>query len=187
MSHLGESLSALVDEELSGADRDRVVAHLASCEECRAEAAALRDLKRQLRGLAIGPEALADAPDDAEMVSRLVAMAGPGGPVPPRHRPHGRPDPRAAFRSYPVPSRARSRDRGRPGPVPGRPGAPRRRYVVAGAVSLMVVGLGVAAFSVGGSAAGTPGPRITPPVEVYSVEHAITTGEVPYPTSSPQP
>ena len=48
-----------------------------------------------------------------------------------------------------------------------------------GTVSL-VVGLGTAAFSLGGGGEAAPGPRITPPVEVYSVEHAITTGEVPF-------
>jgi hypothetical protein len=48
-----------------------------------------------------------------------------------------------------------------------------------GAVSL-VVGLGTAAFSAGGGGEAVPGPRITPAVEMYSVEHAITTGQVPF-------
>jgi len=48
-----------------------------------------------------------------------------------------------------------------------------------GTVSL-VVGLGTAAFSAGGGGEAAPGPRITPPVEIYSVEHAITTGQVPF-------
>ncbi|HEY8046046.1 MAG TPA: hypothetical protein VIF35_17395, partial [Streptosporangiaceae bacterium] len=78
-----------------------------------------------------------------------------------------------------------------PGPVSSRPGAAlrsspawpgprRRRYLVLGTVSL-VVGLGTAAFTAGGGGDAAPGPRITPPVEMYSVEHAITTGEVPFP------
>ena len=41
MSHLGDQLSALVDGELDGAERDRAHAHLASCEQCRAEAATI--------------------------------------------------------------------------------------------------------------------------------------------------
>ena len=41
-----------------------------------------------------------------------------------------------------------------------------------------MTGLGVTAFSVGGSPP-APGPRITPPVGMYSVEHAITTGQIP--------
>jgi hypothetical protein len=44
----------------------------------------------------------------------------------------------------------------------------------------LVVGLGTAAFTAGGGGTAEPGPRITPPVEMYSVEHAITTGEVPF-------
>jgi hypothetical protein len=88
-----------------------------------------------------------------------------------------------------------------PGPVashpgPGRtlqpwPSPRRRRYLVLGTVSL-VIGLGTAAFTAGGGGDAAPGPRITPPVEMYSVEHAITTGEVPFPaptaeSSSAQP
>jgi anti-sigma factor RsiW len=49
MSHLGDRLSALVDGELAGAERDRAYAHLAGCEQCRAEAAELRVLKQKLR------------------------------------------------------------------------------------------------------------------------------------------
>ena len=48
MSHLGDRLSALVDGELDGAERDRAYAHLAGCEQCRNEAAELRALKRKL-------------------------------------------------------------------------------------------------------------------------------------------
>ena len=140
MSHLGDWLSALVDGELGGAELDRAHAHLAGCEPCRAEAAELRALKRKLRGLVDG------APAEAAMTRRLIAMTGPGGPVPPR----------------------------------------RRRYLVLGTVSL-VVGLGTAAFTVGGGGDAAPGPRITPPVEMYSVEHAITTGEVPFPAPTAGP
>ncbi|TDC15297.1 hypothetical protein E1265_26950 [Streptomyces sp. 8K308] len=43
--HLGESLAALVDGELSHDSRDRVLAHLATCPSCKAEADAQRELK----------------------------------------------------------------------------------------------------------------------------------------------
>jgi anti-sigma factor RsiW len=155
MTHLGDRLSALIDGELDGAERDRAHAHLAGCEQCRIEAAELRALKQRLRALISG------APAEAAMTRRLVAMTGPGGPLPPRRR---------LLRLAP-PIRETRR--------PGSRGAVRRRYVVLGAVSL-VVGLGTAAFTAGGSGAAAPGPRITPPVEMYSVEHAITTGEVPF-------
>jgi len=160
MSHLGDRLSALVDGELDGAERDRAYAHLASCVQCRTEAAELRALKQKLRGLVSG------APAEAAMTRRLIAMTGPGGPLPPRRllRP------------------AVQRETRRPGPR----GPVRRRYLVLGTVSL-VVGLSTAAFTVGGGGEATPGPRITPPVEMYSVEHAITTGEVPFTGPSGRP
>ena len=157
MSHLGDRLSALVDGELDGAERDRAYAHLASCEQCRAEAAELRALKQKLSTLLPG------APAEAAMTRRLIAMTGPGGPLPPRRR---------LLRLAAPTARQETR---RPGPR----GPARRRYLLLGTVSL-VVGLGTAAFTAGGTGPGAPGPRITPPVEMYSVEHAITTGEVPF-------
>ena len=156
MSHLGDRLSALVDGELGGAELDRAHAHLAGCEPCRAEAA---------------------------MTRRLIAMTGPGGPVPPRRRllrvvPGRRP---AKPATGPASSRPASGPTAEPrSPFRPQPTARRRRYLVLGTVSL-VVGLGTAAFTVGGGGDAAPGPRITPPVEMYSVEHAITTGEVPFP------
>jgi anti-sigma factor RsiW len=170
MIHLGDRLSALVDGELDGAERDRAHAHLAGCEQCRTEAAELRVLKQKLRAL------MAGAPAEAAMTRRLIAMTGPGGPLPPRRR---------LLRV--VPGR-------RPAAGPERPEARRpphgrrRRYLVLGTVSL-VVGLGTAAFTAGGGGDAAPGPRITPQVQIYSVEHAITTGQVPFlgPTAQPAP
>jgi anti-sigma factor RsiW len=142
VSHLGDRLSALIDGELDGAERDRAHAHLAGCDQCRTDAAELRALKRKLGTLLPG------APAEAAMTRRLIAMTGPGGPLPPRRRPRPR-------------------------------GQVRRRYLAVGAFSI-VVGLGTVAFTAGGGGAASPGPRITPQVDLYSVEHAITTGEVPF-------
>ncbi len=167
MSHLGDRLSALVDGELDGAERDRAHAHLASCEQCRTEAAELRVLKQKLSTLMTG------APAEAAMTKRLIAMTGPGGPMPAR---------RGLLRDA---RRAATRASRRPGGRGSR-SARRRRYLMLGTVSL-VVGLGTAAFAAGGGGGAVPGPRITPPVEMYSVEHAITTGEVPYAPPSTQP
>jgi anti-sigma factor RsiW len=171
MSHLGDRLSALVDGELGGAELDRAHSHLAACEPCRAEAAELRELKQKLRGL------IAGAPAEAAMTRRLIAMTGPGGPVPPRRR---------LLRVVPGRRPAAGPASARPGARRPWSGGRRRRYLVLGTVSL-VVGLGTAAFTVGGGSDPAPGPKITPPVEMYSVEHAITTGEVPYlgPTAQP--
>ena len=154
MSHLGDRLSALIDGELDGAERDRAHAHLAGCEPCRIEAAELRALKRKLGALLPG------APAEAAMTRRLIAMTGPGGPLPSRRR---------LLHLAPRPETRR----------PGPRGPARRRYLVFGAFSL-VIGLSAAAFTAGGAGSAAPGPRITPPVEMYSVEHAITTGEVPF-------
>jgi anti-sigma factor RsiW len=61
----------------------------------------------------------------------------------------------------------------------------RRRHLVWGAVSLAVVGgLGAAAFSMGGGPS-EPGPDVVPQVEMFSVQHASTTGDVPFPGPSP--
>jgi anti-sigma factor RsiW len=166
MSHLGDRLSALVDGELDGADRDRAYAHLAGCDRCRAEAAELRALKQKLRTLMRG------APAEAAMTSRLIAMTGPGGPQPPR---------RGLLRGASGPRPLRPAGRGTVGPgMPGpRRARRRRRYLVIGAMSL-VVGLGTAAFTAGGGGEGAPGPKITPQVELYGVEHAINTGGLPF-------
>ena len=167
MTHLGDRISALIDGELTGAELDRANAHLAACERCRVEAADIRQLKRSLR-------ALFEVECDDELTRRLLGEAGPGGPVPSRQ------DRREQYR----------RDRGK-GPRDKRPrgrgrrddeDAPRSRarYVVWSAVSLFVVGIGAAAFSMGGSA-GAPAPKITPQLEMFSVEHAIVSGTVPEP------
>ncbi|HYZ57148.1 MAG TPA: zf-HC2 domain-containing protein [Streptosporangiaceae bacterium] len=170
MSHLGDRLSALIDGELSDAERDRVHVHLAGCAVCRAEAKSLRELKGKMRGLA-------DLVADDALTRRLTAIAEPGDPVPPRRRARrGAASPRPAFRTFTGVTPA-GRRRG------GHDRRHRVRYVAIGAASCVVVGLGVTAFTVGGEQA-APGPRITPPVEMYSVEHAITTGEVPFGGSS---
>ena len=51
MSHLGQRLSALIDGELNHTQRERVLAHLAQCEPCRLEAAALPAVARGRLGL----------------------------------------------------------------------------------------------------------------------------------------
>lgn len=188
MSHLNEQLSALVDSELTGTELDRVNAHLAACEPCRAEAAALRVLKRELRSLAT------TRPTD-DLTRRLLAMAGPGGPVPPRRQWDGLPRPRPVFRAYPDRPGSRSsfadRPAGRrPGPhSPADAWARRRRgrSLAWGALSFVVsVGLGAAALSIGGVDLSL-GSRNTPQMELNSIEHAFVSGSIPLfgPAQSP--
>ena len=83
MSHLGQRLSALIDGELNHAQRERALAHLARCEPCRREAAALRVLKQRMH-------ALGEATANTALTDRLVALGArgqaPGGIGLPRRR-----------------------------------------------------------------------------------------------------
>ena len=178
MSHLGDVLSALVDGELSGAELDRANAHLAACGHCRGEAVALRRLKHDLRALAV------EISDTGQFTERLLAMAataepaGPDGRVPARRA--GRE--RGGRRTIRV--RAASRRGGADpytAPPSARPVRRRRvRYMLWSTLSLVVVGVGGAAFGMGGGASPS-GPRITPQLEVFDLQHAITSGDVPFP------
>lgn len=143
--HLGERLSALIDGELSDAARERVLAHLAKCADCRREAASLRLLKRRMY-------TLGDAAADDQLTWRLLAMAPDGG--------------RAS-------GRWAGRDR-----WPVRPRRRRARSLVAAGVAVAGLGLSSAAFVAGGDRPPS-GPRIVPAVDVFMVQHAITTGQVP--------
>jgi anti-sigma factor RsiW len=165
VSHLGQRLSALIDGELSEAEQDRVLAHLADCEPCRREASALRTLKRRMNSLGGDP---ADGGDSA-LANRLMSLASAGFAFGEQGR-----DPAWSWpAAFPVAVA---------GPRELRPG----RTVVAGAVAFLVVGLGAAAFAAGGSD-GAPGPQVTPSVDVFMMQHEITTGEVPVvlPVASP--
>ncbi|MGW2640272.1 zf-HC2 domain-containing protein [Streptomyces sp. NPDC001348] len=154
--HLGDRLSALVDGELGHEARERVLAHLATCARCKAEADAQRRLKN------VFAEA-APPPPSESLLARLQGLPGggdadgggspsPGGPsaeasgtdvfgvsrgqrfafgyVP--ARPHT-PAADRGFRVHPVgrPDADRSASRGR-----------RFAFVAAGAVSLAAVALG---------------------------------------------
>ena len=143
MSHLGQRISALIDGELSDAERDRVLTHIAGCDECRQEAVALRALKQRMHSLG-------EAMVDAALTGRLMAMAMP---------PDGRPwTARAPWRS--------------------RGAFPAARMLTAGLLASTVAGLGAAAFFAGGEQQ-APGPKVTPAVDTFLVQHAIVTGDLP--------
>ncbi|GHE04559.1 zf-HC2 domain-containing protein [Streptomyces alanosinicus] len=69
--HLGDRLSALVDGELGHESRERVLAHLATCARCKAEADAQRRLKN------VFAEA-APPPPSASLLARLQGLPGEG-------------------------------------------------------------------------------------------------------------
>ncbi len=190
MSHLGDQLSAVVDGELSGAELDRANAHLAACGTCQREAHALRRLKQQLRALA------ADVAGPGDFTSRLLAISAAARPE------KGTADPvnpyqealagQVPARLLPAPRSGRKRYLPHPAhpgdyaaaprrPQGAVPAARRRRQVLWGTLSLVVVGIGSAAFGLGG--AGPSGPRIAPQFEVYDQQHAATSGDMPWPES----
>ncbi|MFF4227714.1 anti-sigma factor family protein [Streptomyces sp. NPDC001820] len=71
--HLGDRLAALVDGELKHDVRDRVLAHLATCPRCKAEADAQRRLKNVFAHTA-------PPPPSEGLLARLQGLpAGPGG------------------------------------------------------------------------------------------------------------
>jgi hypothetical protein len=196
MSHLGRRLSALIDGELGDAERDQVHAHLVSCDECRGEAAALRTLKRRVSGLGETPA------DDGELTRRLIALGGLPEPDQPRSRLHGATRARAALAAFSGGTAGRPADwdefagwfAGMPAeaadasalaanPLGGGHTPPDRsrghtRYVVAGAVAALAVGLSAASFAAGGGTGHLPGPTVTPQVDVFNMQHALTTGGV---------
>lgn len=69
--HLGDRLAALVDGELGHDSRERVLAHLATCWKCKAEADAQRRLKSVFAEAAAPP--LSDA-----LLARLQNLPGAG-------------------------------------------------------------------------------------------------------------
>ncbi|WP_371546088.1 zf-HC2 domain-containing protein [Streptomyces sp. NBC_00554] len=69
--HLGDRLSALVDGELGHESRERVLAHLATCAKCKAEAAAQRRLKNVFAEMA-------PPPPSESFLARLQGLPGGG-------------------------------------------------------------------------------------------------------------
>ncbi|MFE2290445.1 anti-sigma factor family protein [Streptomyces sp. NPDC059452] len=82
-AHLGDRLAALVDGELNHDARERVLAHLATCARCKAEADAQRRLKSAF--------AMSASPSPSEgFLARLQGLpGGPGGDGPGGGRPFG--------------------------------------------------------------------------------------------------
>lgn len=201
MSCLGERLTALVDGELDHDERDRALAHLAGCAECRAEADTLRRLKDRLRSLAAPPLCAPPEPvtdDDADIPSadflrRLYALGE-------------QPDPLAAPLVSPLAPGRSGWDRpllgpgssaafGAPGLFPSLPSLPslpalaarrmpRRRYLAAGAAAMML-GIGGASYALGGREPGDP--PVVPAFQQMEMEHALTGGTVPLTDFTPRP
>ncbi|MFJ1545328.1 zf-HC2 domain-containing protein [Streptomyces sp. NPDC088246] len=72
--HLGDRLAALVDGELKHDARERVLAHLATCAKCKAEAAAQRRLK------SVFAQSAPPSPSEGFLARLQGLPGGPGGP-----------------------------------------------------------------------------------------------------------
>lgn len=150
MTHLGQRLSALIDGELDGSERQRVLLHMAKCGACQDEAAALRTLKRRMN-------ALGEAAANAALTGRLMSL-GDGWPAA---------QPAGAFGagSWTTPADGQRHEQ--------RSG----RYFLAGALAVVLAGLGTAAFVAGGeSQAQAPTMPVSPSVDVMVVPHQDLNG-----------
>ncbi|OEJ33594.1 anti-sigma factor family protein [Streptomyces subrutilus] len=179
--HLGDRLAALVDGELNHDARERVLAHLATCAKCKAEA----DAQRRLKTMFVES---APPPLSAGLLARLQGLPGGGfdGPPGPGGPPSG--DPLATF-AYALPPASQPRQEGFRVHEVGRP---RRRFAfaAAGAVSLAALALGgamplerVDPTVRGESPASRPGPAAS--VNDATVADAFVRDRMPTPAAVP--
>lgn len=157
MSHLGLWLSAQIDGELEGVERDRVLNHLAGCQACRQEAIALRALKRRMT--ALGGSA-ADSAIAGRLIERARSEAGLVAQAPGK----------AWSPSSSVPAVHWLRP---PWSRQSRPGW----RVVTGSAGTALLAIGVLAFMLGGGQAQRPVPKVTPAVDAYWMKHLNDTGQ----------
>lgn len=73
-AHLGEWVSALVDNQLDVADRERCLVHVAGCPECALE---VEEARTARRAVALGLDDVRPADD---FMSRLLSMSAPAAP-----------------------------------------------------------------------------------------------------------
>jgi hypothetical protein len=169
MSHLGRWLSALVDGELDGDERDRVLNHVAGCQSCRQEANAMRAIKRRLT-------ALGETSAEPTIAGRLIELAQDNqGGVPPG--------------DVLAPSQGLIAQVGRAADWGPRLIAQSWR-IAAGSAGGALLAIGVAAFLLGNGASRPPVPRVTPSVDSYLIEHAFDAGQAPagaQPSAGSQP
>jgi hypothetical protein len=132
-AHLAQDRSALVDDALDVDRRERLLAHLVHCADCRAEVADLRRVREALR---------AETPTEAprELAQRLISIAAAEAQAPLWSRP---------FR------------RTRPGALSSRRRTLRARASTAVAVGATVAGVAVAGYSAAPDEGGTALPDPT--------------------------
>ena len=164
MTHLGQRLSALIDGELEGSERERVLLHTERCGSCRDELAALSTIKRRMGALG---EAAAGAGLTGRLLSALASLDD-SHPADSASADDAQPPP-------PWPDRPAG-DSGRS----GRGSAEQRagRYFLAGSLAVFLAGLGTAAFIAGGEPQPqAPTPPVAPSVDVMVFPHG-TGGDI---------
>jgi hypothetical protein len=176
VKHLGIRVSALVDDQLSHDERDRALVHVTRCEQCRIEVEQERETKAALRRLP-------PVEPPAELVKALLAMAETGGPLPPQRRPF--PDAAAPTVGWrPIDSRPQTAR-----PLGGQrsrrpelaPRASRARIQLAATGALSVGALTLVLAVLGAPTAAGPAPTaVVPPMRTFAVEHAKSTGLLPF-------
>ena len=156
MSHLGRWLSALVDGELAGEERDRVLNHIAGCEACRQETNAMRALKRRLT-------ALGETSADSAIAGRLIEL--------------GQGDQAAAA------STRQGSLSARPSQLGLAERGPRQIILglrmAAGSAGGALLAIGAFAFLLGNTDSQPPAPKVTPSVDSYLLQHTRDAGETP--------
>jgi anti-sigma factor RsiW len=159
MSHLGRWISAQVDGELAGTERDRVLNHIAGCEACRDEANTIRALKRRMTELSASA-------DEESIAGRLIEL--------------GRSDQDFAPQIVGYPQFAGPPWQPQFSHVDGWPKQARLSWRVAtGSAGTVLLALGVIAFLLGGSQPDSSVPKVTPSVDAYWKQHSYDTGQAP--------
>jgi hypothetical protein len=157
VNHLGRWLSALVDGELDGTERDRVLNHIAGCAACRREANAMRALKRRLTALG---DSCAEPPNTGRLIELARDDEENAGPM------------RSGATSWSVdafdPPSGRGARQSRPG-----------WKIATGSATGALLAIGVSAFLLGNGSGEPPVPKITPSVDSYLLQHSFDAGQLP--------
>ena len=177
--HLGLRVTALVDGELGHDERDRALAHLAACSDCRQLADHERRVKARLSSMR-SPAVAADL--SARLLALAAADVGARGAAP---APRARAAVGGSFTAPVVPRASFTAPAGR-GPTvrpdSSRPGSRRRRRPtrwLAGGGSVALLTLGAVLML------GAPSDRavVDPGQDRFMVEHVATSTEVPFSTA----
>lgn len=156
MNHLGRWLSALVDGELDGIERDRVLNHVAGCAACRQEVNAMRALKRRLTALG---DMCAEAPIAGRLIELATSDEGPADVA------------RLGATSWSDASVDPPSSRGFRQIRPG--------WKIATGSVTSALAIGIIAFALGNVGAEPPAPKITPSVDSYLLQHSFDAGQQP--------